>query len=211
MKMKNLETSYFAHPTAIVEPGAVVGPDTRIWAFAHVQTGAVIGSRCNIGNYGFIESGVKLGDDVTVKNGVQVWEGVEAENGVFIGPGCVFTNDLFPRVYRKRTKNLWLKGTILKEGCSLGANSTLICGIEIGRYAFVGAGALVTRSVVDFALVRGSPAIFHSWRCYCAAQLAFRKKNGRCVECGQEFFLEKRNLIRPLRDNPLLKRDPIKL
>ena len=197
-KKKTAGTSYFVHPTAIVEPGARIGPGARIWAFAHVQKGAVVGSQSKIGNYAFVESGVKLGDGVTVKNGVQLYEGVEAENGVFIGPGCVFTNSLLPRAFCKRPKHSWLKGTILKEGCTLGANSTLLCGIEIGRYAFVAAGALVTRSVADFALVLGSPARFHSWRCSCGERLNFQGKTGRCRQCRREYLLEKSNCLRAL-------------
>lgn len=181
---------YFSHPTAIVEPRARIGEDTRIWTYAHIQAGTEIGARCKIGDYVFIEKGVRLGDEVTVKNGVQIWEGVTAENGVFIGPGCVFTNDLLPRSFLKRPKKSWLKKTRLKEGCSLGAGATLLCGIEIGRYAFVGAGALVTRSVPDYALVIGSPAVFHSWRCRCGAKLAFRKKTGHCAECHATFQLK---------------------
>jgi len=132
-----MNRSIFVHPKAIIETGATLGQSSRVWAFAHVMSGVTIGKDCNIGNYVFIESGVSLGDQVNVKNGVQIWEGVTAEDRVFIGPNCVFTNDLIPRSFMKRPKREWLKKTRLKEGCTLGANATILCGVDIGRFAFL--------------------------------------------------------------------------
>jgi UDP-2-acetamido-3-amino-2,3-dideoxy-glucuronate N-acetyltransferase len=174
-----------------VEKGAAIGAQTRIWAFAHVMAEARIGSRCNIGNYVFIENGSVLGNGVTVKNGVQVWEGVCAEDNVFIGPGCVFTNHRAPRAFLKAPKKTWLRRTWLRRGCTLGASSTILAGTSVGRYAFVAAGALVTEDVPDFALVRGQPAVFYSWRCLCARELSFQANRATCASCKSTFQMRK--------------------
>jgi len=184
--------TYFAHPSALIEQGVSIGANTRIWAFSHVLKGARIGAGCTIGDSVFIEGGVRLGDGVTVKNSVQLWEGVVAEDGVFIGPACTFTNDLRPRAFIKRPKARWLKKTLLQKGCTLGANATLLAGTTIGRYAFVAAGAVVTRDVPDFALVRGNPATFHSWCCVCGETLNFSERKARCRRCSVRFVLNSR-------------------
>jgi UDP-2-acetamido-3-amino-2,3-dideoxy-glucuronate N-acetyltransferase len=181
------KTNYYAHPYALIEPGARIGPKTRIWAFAHIMKGARIGVDCNLGNYVFVESGVKIGNGVTVKNGAQLWEGLTLEDGVFIGPGAVFTNHPLPRAFIKRPKREWLQKTLLREGCSVGAHATLMSGISIGRYAFIAAGALVRHDVPDFALVTGQPASFHSWRCFCGTPLDFSEQKGHCKACGERF------------------------
>lgn len=167
----------FIHPKAIVEPGAVLGKGTRVWAFAHIMKGAVVGEDCNICDYAFIENGARLGNRVTVKNSVQIWEGVEVADDVFLGPGCIFTNDLRPRSGRKPPKELWLKKTRLEKGCTIGAGAILICGVNIGPYALVGAGSVVTRSVENHAMVFGVPARRMGWVCRCGA---------RVEESGQE-------------------------
>jgi UDP-2-acetamido-3-amino-2,3-dideoxy-glucuronate N-acetyltransferase len=183
------KTAFYAHPYALIDPGARIGSRTRIWAFAHVMKGARIGTKCNLGNYVFVESGVKIGNRVTVKNGAQLWEGLTIEDDVFIGPGAVFTNHPLPRAFIKRPKRQWLQTTLLRQGCTLGASSTLLNGITIGRYAFVAAGALVCKDVPDFALVRGQPAMFHSWRCYCGEPLLFTGLITRCTQCRKRFRL----------------------
>jgi UDP-2-acetamido-3-amino-2,3-dideoxy-glucuronate N-acetyltransferase len=182
---------YFVHPKALVEKGATIGTDSRIWAFAHVMAGARIGVHCNIGDYVFIENGAHLGNGVTVKNGVQIWEGISVENGVFIGPGCLFTNHRTPRAFHKTPKRLWLRRTWLRKGCTLGASSTILAGVSIGRYAFVAAGGLVTRDVPDFALVMGQPAVFHSWRCICGRGLRFQGKQSKCPSCKSTYQIGK--------------------
>jgi UDP-2-acetamido-3-amino-2,3-dideoxy-glucuronate N-acetyltransferase len=180
---------YFSHPQALIDPGAKIGKNTRIWAFAHVMGKAEIGEDCNIGNYAFIESGAKLGNQVTVKNGVQVWEGVTAEDQVFLGPNCVFTNDKFPRSGIKREKSEWLLPTLLKRGASIGANVTVVCGVTIGEYALVAAGSVVTHDVPDHALVLGVPARFHCWICRCGKPLSLDPGQEvlQCLECQEKY------------------------
>jgi UDP-2-acetamido-3-amino-2,3-dideoxy-glucuronate N-acetyltransferase len=161
-------SSYFAHPNALIDNGAVIGERTRVWAFAHVLGDTVIGEDCNICDHTFIEGGVRLGNRVTVKCGVSLWHGLRAEDDVFIGPHCAFSNDLRPRSRRYPAE--FLK-TLLKQGCSLGANSTVLAGLTVGRWAMVGAGAVVTHNVPDFALVTGAPARFRAWICMCGEKL----------------------------------------
>ncbi len=159
----------FIHPQALVESGTI-GSQTRVWAFAHVMEGAHIGANCNIGDHAFIESGAVLGNNVTVKNGVSVWARVTVEDDAFLGPNCAFTNDPNPRAYIKKPETE-LESTLVRTKATIGANATLLCGITIGRYAFIGAGALVLHSVPDFALMVGNPARQIGWMCACARKL----------------------------------------
>lgn len=160
---------YFAHPQALVETENV-GPGTRIWAFAHVLPGARIGAECNICDHAFIETGAVLGNNVTVKNGVAIWQGVTVEDNVFLGPNCVLTNDPNPRAYIKKT-GAALQATLIRANATVGANATILCGVTIGRCAFIGAGAVVLRTVPDFALMIGNPARHVGWMCRCARRL----------------------------------------
>jgi acetyltransferase-like isoleucine patch superfamily enzyme len=157
------------HARALCETTAV-GPRTRIWAFAHVLEGASIGSECNICDHAFIEGRVRVGDRVTVKNGVQLYDGVVVEDDVFLGPNCIFTNDLTPRAAIKKSAES-LSSTLVQRGATIGANATIVCGVTIGGHAFVGAGAVVTRSVPRHALVVGNPARRHGWMCRCGCRL----------------------------------------
>ena len=178
---------FFAHATALVE-SETIGPGTRIWAFAHVMRDVVIGRDCNFGDHCFIESGVRLGDEVVVKNGVSIWNGVTIEDRVFIGPNAAFTNDTIPRAKAFHQEH---ERTLVREGASIGANATLLCGITVGRYAMIGAGSVVTRDVPDFALVYGNPARQHGWACGCGEQLNLPVAgNGlaRC-QCGQSYIV----------------------
>jgi UDP-2-acetamido-3-amino-2,3-dideoxy-glucuronate N-acetyltransferase len=161
--------SYMAHPLALVESNEI-GEDTRIWAFAHVMKDARIGRGCNIGEQCYIEQGVTLGNNVTVKNGVNVWRGVTVEDNVFLGPNCVLTNDPNPRAYIKKSADSLVE-TLIRSNATIGANATIVCGVAIGRYAFIGAGAVVIRSVPDFALVVGNPARQIGWMCVCAQRI----------------------------------------
>ena len=183
-------SSFYAHPQALVE-SAEIGEGTRIWAFAHVMDGAQIGAHCNLGDHAFVEAGVVLGNNVTVKNGVAIWAGVTAENNVFIGPNVVFTNDRNPRAAVKKTKDQFLP-TRLCEGASLGANVTVVCGITMGRYAFAGAGAVLTRNVPDFALVVGNPAHLVGYMCECGEKLA---ADLTCA-CGRKYAKENARVVR---------------
>ena len=167
------EKNYFVHPNALVETEDI-GKDTRIWAFAHVLKNVKIGEDCNICDHSFVESGVTIGNRVTIKNGIAVWEGVTIEDDVFLGPNCVFTNDMFPR--SKAHHNELLK-TLLKQGASIGANATILCGISLGKYCLVGAGSVVTKSIPDFALVTGNPARIKYWVSKTGEKLIFNKDN----------------------------------
>lgn len=173
---------FFAHPTALVESDDV-GRGTSIWAFAHVMEGAVVGRDCKIGDHAFIESGASLGDRVTVKNGCLIWYGVHIADDVFVGPNVVFTNDMRPRVRYQTTAEDWLE-TEIEERASLGANSTILSGIRIGRNAVVGAGSVVTKDVVDHAIVVGNPAAQTGWACDCGRTL---DAGLRCHECGRSY------------------------
>jgi UDP-2-acetamido-3-amino-2,3-dideoxy-glucuronate N-acetyltransferase len=164
-----LPASVYVHPQALVE-SEEIGAETRIWAFAHVMKGARIGRRCNICDHAFVESNVVIGDDVTLKNGVALWDGVTLENHVFVGPFAVFTNDPNPRAAVKKSRESFLP-TIVREGASIGANATIICGVTLGRFSFVGAGAVVTRDVPDYAIVRGNPARVSAFMCQCGEKL----------------------------------------
>jgi UDP-2-acetamido-3-amino-2,3-dideoxy-glucuronate N-acetyltransferase len=155
-----MSDGYFAHERSLVEPGARIGLGTRIWAFAHVLGGAVIGRDCNICDLTFIENDVVIGDRVTIKCGVQVWDGVRIEDDVFVGPNATFTNDPFPRSKQYPEK---FKETRVQRGASIGANATILPGVQIGQYAMVGAGAVVTRDVPPFAIVVGNPAEFRGF------------------------------------------------
>jgi UDP-2-acetamido-3-amino-2,3-dideoxy-glucuronate N-acetyltransferase len=158
------------HPLAVVETDDI-GADTRIWAFAHVMAGARIGSGCNLGEGVFIESGVVIGNDVTIKNGVAVYDGVVVEDEAFLGPHCVFTNDLRPRSGRfKRSKESFLP-TRIRHGATIGANATIVCGHEVGEYAMVAAGAVVTKDVPAYVVVAGVPARAVGFVCACGESL----------------------------------------
>ncbi len=174
------------HDKALVEPGAVIGAGTRVWAFVHILPGARIGADCNICDQVFIENDVVIGDRVTIKCGVQVWDGVTIENDCFLGPNATLTNDKAPRskVYPEEFRR-----TLLKLGASVGANATLLSGITIGRWAMIGAGAVVTRDVPDFALIMGNPGRVRGFVCRCSRKLDFHNgATARCV-CGAEYNL----------------------
>lgn len=149
--------SYFVHESSYIDEGVEIGEETKIWYFCHIQAGAIIGKRCSLGQNVNISNGVHVGNDVKIQNNVSLYEGVEIEDGVFLGPSCVFTNDLTPRArYPKGHENY--KKTLVQEGASIGANATIVCGHTIGRYAMVAAGAVVTKDVPEYALVAGVPA-----------------------------------------------------
>ena len=190
---------FFAHATAVVEPGAVVGEGTRIWHFSHVMPGARIGRGCNLGQNVYVGRGVRIGDGVKIQNNVSVYEAVELEDHVFCGPSAVFTNVLEPRSEIERKDEF--RRTLVRRGASLGANCTIVCGVTIGTYAFVGAGAVVTRDVPDYALVVGTPARFADWVCRCGARLRrpdlAAGERADCPACGRGYRLAAPGRLEP--------------
>ncbi|GAB5404005.1 MAG: acyltransferase [Aureliella sp.] len=180
------------HASAIVE-GVEIHESSNVWAYAHVMAGAEIGKRVNIGDHCFVEAGSSIGDNVTVKNGVCIWEGVHIEDDVFVGPQATFTNDKFPRSPRMaglgdkyKSKQKWLLHTRIGRGSTLGARSVVLPGVQIGRYAMVGAGAVVTENVPPFALVVGSPARPAGIVCVCGEKLEQSKSTtSECAVCGR--------------------------
>lgn len=181
--------NYFAHPTAIIDEGCIIGGGTKIWHFSHLMPGCIVGDGCNIGQNVFIASRVKLGNNVKVQNNVSIYEGVICEDDVFLGPSMVFTNVINPRSTVSRKEEY--QQTIVKKGASIGANATVVCGIEVGEYAFIGAGAVVTKSVLSYALVTGNPARQTGWMSEAGCKLEFDEKGkAACAESGQEYVLE---------------------
>jgi len=178
----------FVHESAYVDDGAQIGEGTKIWHFSHVMSGARIGRGCNIGQNVVISPGVSIGNNVKIQNNVSVYTGVTLEDDVFCGPSMVFTNVVNPRSHVSRKHEY--QETIVGRGASLGANSTIVCGHNVGRYAFVGAGAVVTRDVADYALVVGNPARVAGWMCQCGVKLAVGATpptQARCGSCGTEY------------------------
>ena len=156
-----MNNSYFVHPSSIVDEGAIIGENTKIWHFCHISSNTIIGKECNFGQNVFVAPNVKLGNGVKVQNNVSIYEGVECADAVFLGPSMVFTNVMNPRSGVSR-KNEYKK-TIVQEGVTIGANATIVCGITIGKYAFIGAGAVVTKNIPPFALVVGNPSRQIGW------------------------------------------------
>jgi len=180
--------NYYIHPTSLVEESVKIGAGTNIWQFCHIMPEAVIGKNCNIGQNVFIASNVKIGDRVKIQNNVSVYEGVILEDEVFCGPSCVFTNVRVPRGHISQRGKY--TSTIVKKGATIGANATIVCGNTIGRYAFIGAGAVVTHDVPDHALVCGNPSRVQGWVCECGTKLDFtRNGEAKCSSCGDEYLM----------------------
>jgi UDP-2-acetamido-3-amino-2,3-dideoxy-glucuronate N-acetyltransferase len=182
------EPNYFAHSSAFVDAPCEIGDDTKIWHFSHVMSNSRIGRKCNLGQNVHVASGVVIGDNVKIQNNVSLYGGVELEDDVFCGPSMVFTNVVTPRSHVNRRSEY--QQTLVKRGASLGANSTIVCGITIGRYAFVGAGAVVTHDVADHALVVGVPARRVGWVCKCGVRLDDSTGVGICRECGATYMIQ---------------------
>ena len=176
---------YFVHESSYVDEGAVVGSGTKIWHFCHVMPGAVIGECCNLGQNVVVMPGVRLGNNVKVQNNVSLYQGVVLEDDTFCGPSCVFTNVATPRSHVSR-KDEYLE-TRVRRGASIGANATIVCGATLGEYAFVGAGAVVTRDVPAHALVVGVPARQTGWVCRCGVPLDVADGSGDCGRCGTAY------------------------
>jgi UDP-2-acetamido-3-amino-2,3-dideoxy-glucuronate N-acetyltransferase len=181
--------SYSAHETAVVDPGCEIGAGTKIWHFSHIMPGCKIGERCNIGQNVVVSPDVVLGNNVKIQNNVSIYTGVECEDDVFLGPSCVFTNVINPRSAVAR-KDEYRK-TIVKKGASIGANATIVCGHNIGAYAFIGAGAVVTKEVPDYALVVGNPARHMGWMSRNGHKLAFDADGfATCPETNERYQIK---------------------
>jgi len=172
---------YWVHSTAIVDAGAQIGPRTKIWHWTHVCAGAEIGSDCSLGQNVYVGNNVAIGNHVRVQNNVSIYDNVTLEDGVFCGPSMVFTNVINPRSLVSRKDEY--KDTRVRRGATIGANATIVCGVELGEYSFVGAGAVVTRSVLDFALVVGNPARRVGWMCRCGERIVAAGDMATCRAC----------------------------
>ena len=181
-------SNFFSDPTAVIDPGSTIGAGTKIWHFSHIMAGVVIGENCNIGQNVVISPEVILGSNVKVQNNVSIYTGVICEDDVFLGPSCVFTNVINPRAHVNRRGEY--ARTTVRKGASIGANATIVCGNDIGEYAFVGAGAVVTKTVDPYALVVGNPAIQIGWISEYGIRLHFDDKGfATCPESGKEYEL----------------------
>jgi UDP-2-acetamido-3-amino-2,3-dideoxy-glucuronate N-acetyltransferase len=185
-----MEKNYFVHESSYIDDPCEIGEGTKIWHFSHVMAGSKIGRRCNIGQNVVIAPEVRIGDNVKIQNNVSVYTGVELEDDVFCGPSMVFTNVTNPRSHVSR-KDEYRK-TLVKRGASIGANATVICGHTVGRYAFIGAGAVVTRDVPDYAIVVGNPGRVIGWMCQCGVKLDLSRdlrkdEHAFCTACGRSY------------------------
>ena len=172
------EKAYFVHPSSYVDEGCDIGAGTKIWHFSHIMSDCTIGERCKI------------------QNNVSVYTGVECEDGVFLGPSCVFTNVINPRAFIERKSEY--RRTVVKKGASIGANATIVCGHDIGRYAFVGAGSVVTKNVPDYAMVYGSPAKVQGYVCQCGEKLHFAEGKACCTACGKQYHMNDKSAVEEL-------------
>jgi len=183
--------SYQVHESSYVDESARVGEGTRIWHFCHIMSGAQIGSNCSIGQNVNIGGAAILGNGVKVQNNVSIYNDVVIEDDVFCGPSCVFTNVINPRAFVERKHEY--KRTFVRKGAAIGANATIVCGVTLGEYCFVGAGSVVTKDVLPHALVYGNPAKLHGWMCACGVKLG---ADLQCTECGSVYALKESRLSR---------------
>jgi len=190
-----METSYLAHETAVIDPDCYIGEGTRIWHFSHIMSGCTIGQHCSIGQNVVISPEVRIGNRVKIQNNVSVYTGVICEDDVFLGPSAVFTNVINPRSAIVR-KNEYLP-TVVQKGATIGANATVVCGITIGRYAFVGAGAVVTKNIPDYALVVGNPARQTGWMSEFGHKLKFNPEGiAVCPESQEQYRLQNGKVLK---------------
>lgn len=188
---------YFIHPTAIIDSGCRIGEGTKIWHFSHLMTNCILGKQCNIGQNVVISPDVILGDNVKVQNNVSLYTGVICQDDVFLGPSCVFTNVINPRSFINRKEQF--RTTLVEKGATIGANATIICGNTIGRYALIGAGAVITKDVLPYALLVGNPAKQIGWVSEHGHTLSFDNEgHAVCPESGEKYLLN---------DNKVSKQD----
>jgi UDP-2-acetamido-3-amino-2,3-dideoxy-glucuronate N-acetyltransferase len=184
------QESYFAHATAVIDPPCEIGSGTKIWHFSHIMRDCIIGERCNIGQNVVVSPGCKIGSGCKIQNNVSIYTGVALEDDVFCGPSMVFTNVINPRAFIERKSEY--RPTLVRRGASIGANATVLCGVTVGRYALIGAGAVVLRDVPDHAIVYGNPGRVHAWVCWCGIRLGLGvdlqgKQQASCASCGRTY------------------------
>ncbi|MFT3748909.1 MAG: DapH/DapD/GlmU-related protein [Agriterribacter sp.] len=188
---------YFAHPSAIIDDGSIIGKGTKIWHFSHIMTGCTIGESCNIGQNVVVSPGVVLGNNIKIQNNVSVYTGVICEDDVFLGPSMVFTNVFNPRSAVSRKDEY--RETIVRKGASIGANATIVCGYEIGEYAFIGAGAVITKPVPAYALMVGNPAKQTGWMSKNGHKLSFNNEGiAFCPETNEKYILKDKKVTATL-------------
>lgn len=192
-------SDYYVHESSYVDDGAVIGAGTRIWHFSHIMPGAVIGERCNLGQNVVVMPRTRLGNDVKVQNNVSIYEGVTLEDNVFCGPSCVFTNVINPRSHVSRKAEY--KPTLVRRGATIGANATVVCGVTLGEYAFIGAGAVITTDVPAYGLMVGVPARRIGWMCQCGVRLEVKEGRAVCGACGSK-YAETSGILAPI-DHPV--------
>lgn len=194
---------YFNHETAIVDDGATIGNGTKIWHFSHIMNKAKIGEHCSLGQNVFIANHVTIGNHVKIQNNVSIYEGVILEDHVFCGPSMVFTNVKNPRsAFPRNTSNDYLQ-TIVQQGASIGANATIVCGITIGKWAFIAAGAVVTKDVPAYHVVAGVPARTIGWMCECGTALEFENHFSACIQCGKKYQKQAEAITRVVTTNDI--------
>lgn len=189
---------YEAHPSACIDEGVEIGQGTKIWHFSHIMSGAKIGEHCTIGQNVFIAANVKIGNRVKIQNNVSIYEGVILEDGVFCGPSMVFTNVRTPRALYSRKGGQRYIPTRVKKGASIGANATIVCGVILGEFAMVGAGAVVTKDVSPYAIVTGVPSQRVGWACMCGEILQFKDSFSTCSFCKKQYVQTKEEQVFPI-------------
>jgi len=189
---------YFLHESSFIDDGAIIGKGTKIWHFCHIMSGAKLGENCTLGQNVFVQSNVQIGNFCKIQNNVSIYEGVVLEDYVFCGPSMVFTNIRDPRCkYPQRGGEFYVE-TRVKEGVSIGANATIVCGNNVGRHAFIAAGAVVTKEVPDYALMAGVPARRIGWACECGEILPKFETEVKCPRCGIGYKLNRSGQLKPI-------------
>lgn len=192
--MHRRKNIFFVHESSYIDDNVIIGEGTKIWNFSHILRNTHIGKNCNIGQNVMIGPNVTVGNNCKIQNNVSIYEKVTLQDKVFCGPSCVFTNVYNPRAFIER-KHEFLP-TLVKEGATIGANATIMCGCTVGRYAFIGAGAVVTRDVPDYALVYGNPSTMRGWVCECGVKLdCMIPDKIKCPECGKSYLFGRSKLL----------------
>jgi len=185
-----MKNNYWKHKTAEIEKGANIGKGTKIWHHCQIKKGAVIGNDCTVGHNCFIAEGAVIGNNVKIQSNTDIWDKVVLQDYVFVGPSAVFTNDKNPRSKYPKGKDKWIP-TLVKEGATIGANATIVCGVVVGKWAMVGAGAVIKKDVIDYAIVVGQLQKIIGYMCECGNKLKFSGEKSKCKECKREYQKKK--------------------